>query len=343
VRINLDAAGYPRPQWAPIYEQVAERIAALPGVTFASLANRGLIENGVTRSGPVHFPGYTFRPGENRNLAETYIGADYFKAAGIPLRIGRSFTGRDGTSSAQVAIVNEETVRRYFAGRNPIGQRYGFGDSPDQIEIVGVVSDAKYNDLRQDFIPMAYYPWRQVMPARLGAVVVRTSGDPAVLTAALRRAMMSVHPDIFVDARTLASQIEGSLVRERLLAHLSGFLGALAMLLACIGIYGVMAYGVTRRTSEIGVRMALGATPGTVIRMVLRESLLLAVCGIAIGVPVALWLSRLTGSFLFGLKPNDPAVVVAAGTSLLIVCAMAGWLPARRAARIAPTTALRSE
>jgi predicted permease len=343
VRINLDAGGYPRTQWGPVYEQVAERIAALPGVTFASLANRGLIENGVTRSGPVHYPSYTFRPGENRNLAETYIGPDYFKAAGIPLRMGRSFTGRDGTSSAQVAIVNEEAVRRYFAGRNPIGQRYGFGDSPDQIEIVGVVSDAKYNDLRQEFIPMAYYPWRQVMPARLGAVVVRTSGDPAVLAPALRRAVMSVHPDIFVDARTLASQIEGSLVRERLLAHLSGFLGALAMLLACIGIYGVMAYGVTRRTSEIGVRMALGATPGSVIRMVLRESLLLAVCGIAVGVPVALWLSRLTGSFLFGLKPNDPAVVVAAGSSLLIVCALAGWPPAWRAARIAPTTALRSE
>jgi predicted lysophospholipase L1 biosynthesis ABC-type transport system permease subunit len=243
----------------------------------------------------------------------------------------------------QVAVVNEELVRRYFAGRNPIGQRYGFGDSPDQIEIVGVVSDAKYNDLRQEFIPMAYYPWRQVMPARLNAAVVRTAGDPAALAASLRRAVTSVHPDIFVDARTLTSQIEGSLVRERLMAHLSGFLGALAMLLACIGIYGVMAYGVTRRTSEIGVRMALGAVPGDVARMVLREALVLAVSGMVIGVPVALWLVRFTGSFLFGLQPNDPVILVAAGTSLLIVCALAGWLPAWRAARVDPTTALRYE
>jgi predicted permease len=343
VRIDLDAAGYPRTQWTPVYEQMAERIAAVPGVTAASLANRGLIENGLTRSGPVHYPGYTYRPEESRQLAETYIGPDYFKAVGIQLRTGRYFTERDGTSSAQVAIVNEEMARRYFAGGNPIGQRYGIGDSPDRIEIVGVVSDAKYNDLRQEFIPMAYYPWRQVMPARLNAAIVRTEGDPAALVAALRGAVTSVHPDIFVDARTLTSQIEGSLVRERLLAHLSGFLSALAMLLACIGIYGVMAYGVTRRTSEIGVRMALGAMPGDVARMVLREALLLAASGMVIGVPVALWLARFTGSFLFGLQPNDPAILVAAGTSLLIVCALAGWLPAWRAARIDPTTALRYE
>jgi ABC-type antimicrobial peptide transport system permease subunit len=163
------------------------------------------------------------------------------------------------------------------------------------------------------------------------------------MAAALRRAITGVHPDIFIDARTLTSQIEGSLVRERLLARLSGFLGALAMLLACVGIYGVMAYGVTRRTSEIGVRMALGAVPGDVVRMVLRETMLLAVCGIAIGGPVAYWLSRLTSSFLFGLEPNDPVVMVTAGASLLLVCGMAGWLPASRAARIEPTTALRYE
>ena len=342
VRINLDAGGYPRSQWTAVYEHVAERIAAVPGVNAATLVNRGLIEAGMTRSGPVHFPGYAFPPGESRQLAETYIGPDYFKAAGIPLRMGRTFTERD-VGPAQVAIVNEELARRYFAGRNPIGQLYGFGDSPEQIEIVGVVADAKYNDLRQESIPMAYYPWRQVMPARLNAAIVRTVGEPAALAGELRRAVTSVHPDIFVDAQTLTSQIEGSLVRERLLARLSGFLGVLAMLLACIGIHGVMAYGVTRRTSEIGVRMALGAVPGDVVRMVLRETLLLAGCGIALGVPVAFWLARLTRSFLFGLQPDDPAVLAAAGSSLLLVCALAGWIPASRAARIEPTAALRYE
>jgi predicted permease len=343
VRLHLDAAGYPRSQWTHVYEQLGARIAAVPGVTAASLVNRGLIESGMTRSGPVHVPGYTFQPGESRQLSETYIGPDYFKAAGIPLRTGRFFTERDGSPSAPVAIVNDELVRRYFVGRQPIGQRYGLGDSPDQIEIVGVVADAKYNDLRQESIPMAYYPWRQVMPARLNAAIIRTEGDPGALAGELRRTVMTVHPDIFVDARTLTSQIEGSLVRERLLAHLSGFLGALAMLLACVGIYGVTAYGVTQRTSEIGVRMALGAMPGNVVRMVLRETLLLGVSGIAIGLPVAFWLTRLTRSFLFGLQHNDPAVLVAAGTSLLLVCVLAGWLPALRAARVDPTTALRYE
>lgn len=190
---------------------------------------------------------------------------------------------------------------------------------------------------------MAYYPWQQVMPARLNAVMARTEGDPAGLAAALRRAVISVHPDIFVDAHTLTSQIEDSLVRERLLADISGFLGGLAILLACVGIYGAMAYGVTRRTSEIGVRMALGAVPGDVVRMVLREALLLALSGLAIGFPVAFWLTRLTRDFLFGLEPDDPAVLAAAGTLLLLVSALAGWLPAWRAARIDPTTALRYE
>jgi len=343
MRINVDAAMLPRAQWSAVYEQIAARVAATPGVTDSSLVNRGLIESGMTRSGPVHYPGYTFKPGESQQLAETYVGPDYFKAAGIQLRMGRSVSERDGSPSAQVAVVNEDLVRRYFAGRNPIGQRYGIGDSPDQIEIIGVVADAKYNDLRQESIPMAYYPWRQVMPARLNGVIARTQGEPAAIAAALRRAVASVHPDLVVDVRTLSSQIESSLVRERLLAHLSGFFGALALLLACIGLYGVMAYGVTRRTSEIGVRMALGAVPADVVRLVLRETLLLVVCGIAIGVPVALWLTRLTRSFLFGLEPNDPMVLVAAALSLLAVCAFAGGLPAWRAARIDPTTALRYE
>jgi predicted permease len=343
VRINPDGLRLPRSQWGPAYEETLRRVTVVPGVQAASLTNRGLIEGGMTRSGPVHFPGYTMKPGESRQLPETYIGPDYFKAAGIPLRMGRFFTGHEGTPTAQVAIVNEELVRRYFAGQNPLGKRYGFGDSPDAIEIVGVVADAKYNDLRQESTPMAYYPWRQVMPVRLNSVIVRTQGDPASLTPALRRAIGAVNPDLLVDLRTLTSQIESSLVRERLLAHLSGFFGGLAMLLACMGLYGVMAYGVTRRTSEIGVRMALGAVPRDVIRMVLRETLLLAACGIALGVPVALWLSRLARTFLFGLEPNDPTVLGVAVFGLLAVCVLAGWLPARRAARIDPTSALRCE
>ena len=174
MRINIDAARYPRQQWRSVYEQIVARVAAIPGIGAASLANRTLIENGMTLSGPVHYPGYTFQPGESRQLPEISIGPGYFRAAGIPLRMGRFFTDRDESQAAQVAIVNEELVRRYFAGRNPIGQRFGLGSDPDNIEIVGVVADGKYNSLRQESTPMAYYPWKQTMPGRLNAVIVRT-------------------------------------------------------------------------------------------------------------------------------------------------------------------------
>src|SRR5262249_4379793 len=147
--------------------------------------------NGTVRRGPVHYPGYTFQPAETRQLAETYVGPDYFKATGIRFLAGRSFNERDGTSSVRVAVVNQKLVRRYFAGRDPSGQRFGYGDAPDEIEIGGVVADAKYNGFRQESIPMAYFPWRQVMPARLYGVIVRTQGDPAALGVALRKAVAS--------------------------------------------------------------------------------------------------------------------------------------------------------
>jgi len=181
------------------------------------------------------------------------------------------------------------------------------------------------------------------MPARLNAVVVRTAGDPAALTAALRRAVASVHPDIFVDARSLTSQIEGSLVRERLLAHLSGFLGGLAMMLACIGIYGVMAYLVTQRTQEIGVRMALGARKQDVLRLVVGKGMVLAVIGITIGLVASLVLTRLMRSLLFEVTPTDWLTFVIVSVVLLIVALLACYIPARRATKVDPLVALRYE
>ena len=190
---------------------------------------------------------------------------------------------------------------------------------------------------------MAYYPWKQVMPARLTTLLVRTEPGAAAVSAALRSAVVSVHPDLFQEVQTIGTQIDNTLVRERMLAHLSGFFGGLALLLTCIGLYGVMAYAVTRRTQEIGVRIALGAPRSDVVRMVLRESLTVAACGLAIGIPLTLGLSRLTASFLFGVEPNDPVVLAAAIASMVTVCALAGYIPARRAAQVDPMyrTALR--
>jgi predicted permease len=344
--MNIEGTGIPRQQWKTVYDQVAAQVSGVPGVVAASLSNRGLMESGTSTSGPLQVPGYAFRPGEKPQLREFIVGEGYFAAAGVPLRLGRDFTARDGAGTPKVAIVNEEFARHYLGGRAPLGVRYAIGRPATSIEIVGVVGDAKYNDLRQDPIPMAYYPWPQQMgdpPTRLNSVIVRARGESAALAAALQRAVRAVHPDLFLDVRTLASQIDATLLRERLLARLSGFFGGLALLLACIGLYGVMSYGVTRRTSEMGVRTALGAAPGDVVRLVLRETFLLAAAGIAIGVPLALWMTRAASSMLYGLQPNDPWVLAAAAGSLFVVCLLAGWIPARRAGRIDPVTALRHQ
>jgi len=343
-RIDVDRARIPKSQWQTAYQQLVDRAAAVPGVRAVSLVNHGLIaEDGATSSGPVHFPGYQFQQDESRNLFETYTGPGYFTAAGIPLRSGRLFTVRDGENGLQVAIVNETLMRQYFGGRNPVGLRFGIGDSPDNIEIVGVVADAKYFNLRQPPLPMAYYPFQQVMPARMSSLIVRAQGDAIAVAASLRNAIVGVRPDLLQDVRTLSSQIDDSLLTERMLARISGFFGVLALALTCIGLYGIMAHGVTRRIREIGIRIALGAPRGDVVRMILGETLMVGVAGLAIGAPLAIGLTRLIGSFLYGVKPNDPTVLGGALLALLGMSVLAGYLPARRAARVDAVVALRYE
>jgi ABC-type antimicrobial peptide transport system permease subunit len=236
--------------------------------------------------------------------------------------------------------VNETMARQYFNGQDPIGKRYSL-DRGALIEIVGVVADAKYNTLRQRPIPMAYYPWRQVMPRRINTVILRSQSDPLALAKSARRALAAIHPDLPQDVKTLSSQIDNSLAQQRMLARLAGFFGLVSLLLACLGSYGVMAYGVATRTAEIGVRVALGAIPRDLAMMVLRETSLLTLAGIALGIPIALGLSRFVGSFLFGLKPNDPAILGAAALAMALVTVIAGYVPARRAANIDLLAALR--
>jgi predicted permease len=344
VRIDVDRARIPKPQWQTVYDQVVDRAAAVPGVRAVSLVNHGLIAaDGATSSGPAHFPGYRFQEGESRNLLETYVGLDYFAAAGIPLRSGRLFSARDGAGGMEMAIVNETLARQYFGDRNPVGLRFGLGDNPDNIEIIGVVADAKYFNLRQNPLPMAYYPFQQVMPARMNSLIVRAQGDALSVAASLRNAIIGIRPDLLQDVRTLSSQIDDSLFTERMLAQISGFFGALALALTCIGLYGIVAQGVTRRIHEIGIRIALGAVRGDVVRMVLGETLMVSAAGLAIGVPLAVWLTRFIGSFLYGVKANDPMVLGGAMLTLLAASLLAGYLPARRAAKVDAVVALRYE
>jgi predicted permease len=342
-RISVDRALIPKAQWGSVYDRLVERAKAIPGARAVSIVNHELITEDATSSGPVHFPGYLFQEGESRSLLETYVGADYFTAAGIPLRLGRTFTAQDADRKSQVAIVNDTLVRQYFAGRNPIGLRFGLGDDPDDIEIVGVVADAKYFSLRQDPLPMAYYPWQQVMPARMSALIVRTGGDAKSAEASLRKVVADVNPDLLLDVRTLSAQIDDSIARERMMAQISGFLGGLALILVCIGLYGIMAYGVARRTREIGIRIALGALRSEVVWMMLRETVALGVAGVIVGLPLAYGLTRLVGSFLYGLTPNDPVVLGGALSVLLAVSLLAAWFPARRASKVDALVALRYE
>ena len=342
-RISVDRAVVPKTQWRRVYDQLVERARGIPGARAVSIVNHGLITEDATSSGPVHFPGYRFQDGESRNLLETYAGPEYFTAAGIPLRLGRTFTPQDAESNVHVAIVNDTLVRQYFGGRNPIGLHFGLGDDPDNIEIVGVVADAKFFSLRQDPLPMAYYPWQQVMPARMDTLLVRTQGDARAAETSLSKVVAGVNPDLLLDVRTLSSQVDDSIARERMLAQISGVLGGLALVLVCIGLYGIMAYGLTRRIREIGIRIALGALRGNVVWMMLRETLTLAIVGVIVGLPLAYGLTGVIGSFLYGLTPTNPIILGGALFVLLGVSLLAAYFPARRASKLDALAALRYE
>ncbi|HYV03184.1 MAG TPA: FtsX-like permease family protein, partial [Blastocatellia bacterium] len=242
---------------------------------------------------------------------------------------------------------NQAMARKHFPGDDPIGKRFGLGglEHSRDVEIVGVVSDAKYTSLRMETPPTIYFPFRQQASA-LGQMnfEVRTAGDPTALVSSIRDAVSEVDKNLpLFDVKTQQQQADQSLTQERLFATLSGFFGLLALLLGCIGLYGVMSYAVARRTNEIGIRMALGATAPRVTRMVMRETMVLVTAGVAIGLGAALAATRLIESMLFGLAPNDPLTISLAALLMIAVAALAGYLPARKAAKVDPMIALRYE
>jgi predicted permease len=267
---------------------------------------------------------------------------------GIPLLSGREFTAADTAESPKVAIVSEGIARRFFGGRNPVGMHIAIGpnqnkEHPD-IEIVGFVKDSKTADVHETLRPMVYLPYTQD-PA-LGSVTffARTGEDPDALANPVRAVVAGFDSNLPVfDVRALATQVDDMEFDDRLLMFFSACLGALAALLAAVGLYGVMAYLVVRRTREIGIRMALGATRENVGWLILREVVLMSGIGLAIGLPLAYGLGRLVESQLFGVKASDPVVFAVAAAALASVAMLAGWLPARKAASVDPMVALRYE
>jgi predicted permease len=326
-----------------LYQQLTERIAALPGVRAVSSSRDPLLA-GSYSGAEIAVPGYTPSADEELKVRTAQVAPGFLATLEIPLLLGREFTSQDNQSAPKVAVVSQALAQRFFAQQAPLGQRFTLGGQ--ELQIVGVARDAKYGGIREAIVPVVYLPYLQSQfgpPAEL-SFTVRTLGDPAAATAMLRQAVHSVERKLpLFEVRTQTELIARSFARQRLFATLSSFFGLLALALVSIGLYGVMSYTVARRTHEIGIRMALGAQRGAVLRLILRETLLLVVAGLLIGLAAALWAARLIASLLFGLAATDPLTIALAALLLVAVAVLAGWLPARRAARVDPLLALRHE
>jgi predicted permease len=344
--------GYQGRQIADLYRGMLERIKAIPGVRYASLSRQGLLSASGSLSS-VYAQGRAPRPEDNifspddRGVPSYCgVGPEYFEAAEMAILRGRGLTAQDDENAPRVAVVNETFARYYFGDEDPIGKRFG-QDSNDsgRIEIVGVVKDGKYNSLREPARRTFYIPYRQDSTSwRETTFQIRTAADPTNVIAAVRQAAREIDANLpLFNIKTLARQVDESLAQERLIGAVSSFFGLLALLLAAIGLYGVMAYAVSRRTHEIGVRMALGAQRGAVLVMVLSQGLKLVLVGVGLGLAVSFAATRIIANQLFGVTPTDPVTFVGAPFLLLFVALLAWFAPARRATRVDPLVALRCE
>src|SRR5262245_20627890 len=341
VAIDPRNSGIAQSALPAFYARLLGRIESLPGVRSAAVAECGLAGGCRSASDGIVISGYTAAPSEQVLFQENRVSADYLPTVGITQLRGRNFDARDRQDAPKVAIVNQALAKRYFAGREPLGQRFGY-QTPDG-EIIGVIADARVNSAREAAAPMAYYPLDQAMLYTTN-LSVRASGDAQQILNAVRDAIRDAAPTLVVDRiTTLAQQVESGFGADRIVALLASAFGALAVALACIGVYGLMSYSVARRTAEIGVRMALGARPSTVLRGILVESMTPIVAGLLVGLPLAAAGGRMVSTILFGVSPWDGLTLMAAILTLAGLGLSAALIPARRASRVDPVIALRQE
>jgi predicted permease len=344
-RVNPSLNRYDDPRARALYKDMLERFAAVPGVRGVAMSQPALLSGSLSSTG-MYVQGRTYGPVRNdgNEIQRVVVSPTFFNVMGIPVVRGRGITDRDTTEAPKVVVVNEAAVRKYFPNEDPIGHRIGTSpETSGDMEVVGVLRDAKYNSVRDAVQPTEYVPYPQ---ARMSNAVfeVRTAGAPAGAMGSIRDVGRQIDPNLpLTDVSTQIEQVEKRFQQERLFAVAYALFGALALLLASVGLFGLMSYSVSRRTNEIGVRMALGAQPADVLRLVMGESMLLVAVGAVLGVAAALASARLIATQLFGVPPTDLAALLAAVGIMAAVSAFAGYLPARRAARVDPMVALRYE
>jgi len=366
VRTSAGSIGYKGQRIRMFEERLLDAASKLPGVRVASLAMLTPLE-GSRWNGDVSVEGYQRKPDEKPYINMNAVSPRYFETLGIPILMGRGVRDEDNPaftpdppekpgsgqktpeppgSPPKVAIVNQAMAKKYFANENPLGKRFSTGDKfkmEDSYEIVGVVKDTRYFGLRKEVESMIYFPnWRQGAGDRM--LCLRSASDPKQLIEGVRRQVRNLDSAIPVlNTVTMNDQVNNNVSQERLIATLSSFFGGLALLLAAVGLYGLMAHTATRRTREIGIRMALGAQRTNVLWMILRDGILLVVLGAVVGIPAAFGVTRFVSSFLYGLTARDPATMAIATALLALVTIIASLLPARRASKVDPMVALRYE
>ncbi|HEY7194589.1 MAG TPA: FtsX-like permease family protein, partial [Gemmatimonadales bacterium] len=344
--VDVQRAQLDPDQRPALFTRLLDAASSVTGVGAAALSAVTPI-SGSSWQNRIELPDGPPLPERERATYLNMISERWFQVYGTSLIAGRRFTSGDTASSAPVAIVNETFVRKFAAGKNPIGMRVrqpgGPGAAAIDRQVVGVVQDAVYRSLRAPVPPTMYLPFAQQHepPSDMSISVRPLAGSPMALAKSLAPALTAVRGDVAITFRPLEDQVSSALTQERVVAILSGFFGGLALLLAGLGLYGVTSYAVSRRRTELGIRMALGANPGGVIALVLRRVAILVGVGVVVGAGASLWAARLVQTLLYGLQPQDPVTLAVASAVLVGIGALAGWLPARRASRIDPAQVLR--
>jgi predicted permease len=348
--LNPPSKQYPAPQDVALHARVEQALRAVPGVEGVTLTDIPLVADSQSESDfdVEGVPKRNEPDGSGSGAMQATVGQDFLSVMGIPIVAGRNFTAQDVEAPQRFSIVNQALARRYFPNQNPIGRRFTMDDSKTKnrswLEIVGVSADTRYSNLQQASPPLHFDLYRQSKDIGGATYIVRTRMKPDSIVPSLRSVVQGIDRDLPVmNVRTQRQQIDATIVQERIFASLTAAFGILALALACVGIYGIMAYAVSQRTNEIGIRLALGAERNQVQGMVLKEAGWLAALGVVVGVVAALGLGRLIKSMLYGLQPSDPASLVGAAVVLLGVALLAGWIPAMRASRVEPMEALRHE